>query len=291
MKTKTIFAVLAILMACPATSAKTVRRTLNILQSEVPATKTITPADMEFIYDYHFNADTVYGTQTDREQMLLQVSRGGVSKFSSLKNARIDSLIPTLSPEEMVRNAERLVNGPSINIFKNYPAGKLTHTEKIARDWFRYEETLPGFNWQFSDSTRMILGYECHEATCDFRGRRWTVFYTEDIPVMDGPWKFCGLPGLIMSARDEGSQYSFECIGIKSSAQRPIQIYDVPYNDTTRRKFYDTLHRYEINPYAYVETVSGIHVTVCDEAGNPDPTAYDPIELGYDFIERDWKEK
>ncbi len=94
-----------------------------------------------------------------------------------------------------------------------------------------------------------------------------------------------------MWASDEKGQYRFECVGIKNNATRPITIYNVPYNTTSRKKFYDTLHRYETNPYGYVETVSGIHVTVTDEAGNPDPTAYDPIELNYDFIERDWREK
>lgn len=290
MKTKLTIIIAAMTLASIASEAKTVRRTLNIIQSTVESSETIAPGSLELIYDYHFNADTVHHSSQDNEQMLLQIAPGGISKFSSLRNARIDSIIPTLSPEEIVRNSNRLVNGPSVNIFKNYPAGRLTHTEKIARDWFRYEEDMPQFDWQLGDSTRTIAGYECREARCSFRGRDWTVFYCEEIPVMDGPWKFCGLPGLIMSARDRNSDYSFECIGIRNNATKPLTIYDVPYNITDRRKFYDTLHRYEINPYSYVETVSGIHVTVTDEAGNPNPSAYEPIELSYDFIERDWRQ-
>lgn len=291
MKTKIIIILALASVTFLSPEARTVRRTLNILQSTVESSETIAPGRLELVYDYHFNADTVYDSSHDHEQMLLQISTDGISKFSSLRNARIDSIIPTLSPEEIVRNAERLVNGPSVNIFKNYPAGKLTHTEKIAHDWFRYEEDMPHFDWQLGDSTRTILGYECREARCSFRGRDWRVFYCEEIPVMDGPWKFCGLPGLIMSACDKNNDYSFECIGIKNNTSRPITIYDVPYNIIGRRKFYDTLHRYETNPYGYVETVSGIHVTVTDEAGNPVLSAYDPIELGYDFIERDWKDR
>lgn len=291
MKTKTIILIAAALLPALCAEARVVRRQLNILQSSVPATKEIAPGNLELVYEYTFNADTVYNSQTDREKMLLQISRGGISKFSSLKNATIDSLIPTMSQEEIVKNAQRLVNGPSVNIFKNYPEGRLTHTEKVARDWFRYEEDMPEFHWVPGDSVCTILGYECREARCSFRGRNWRVFYTEGIPVSDGPWKFYGLPGLIMSATDEKAQYSYECVGIKNKASRPVTIYDVPYNDTDRKKFYDTLHRYEINPYAYVETVSGIHVTVTDENGNADPSAYDPIELGYDYIERDWRDK
>lgn len=291
MKTKQIITIVVVILTTLVAEATTVRRQLNILQTAVPESEVIVPGHLELLYDYFFNADTVYNSSVDKELMLLQISKNGTSKFTSMKNAQVDSIIPTLAPEELVRNAKRLVNGPLVNIFKNYPEGRLTHTEKIARDWFRYEEEMPVLDWVIGDSTRIILGYECHEAKCDFRGRVWTVYYTEDIPVMDGPWKLHGLPGLIMWASDEKGQYRFECVGIKNNATRPITIYNVPYNTTSRKKFYDTLHRYETNPYGYVETVSGIHVTVTDEAGNPDPTAYEPIELNYDFIERDWREK
>ena len=30
-------------------------------------------------------------------------------------------------------------------------------------------------------------------------------------------------------------------------------------------------------------------MTATDENGNPIPDAYDPIELPFDYIERDWK--
>lgn len=291
MKTRFILSLVALIIMGTAAEAKIVRRQLGILQTEVPATKVIAPGNLEFTYEYFFNADTVMDSQSDTEKMLLQVSSNGISKFTSLKNAQVDSIIPTMSQEDLMRNADRLANGPFVNIFKNYPKGELTHTEKIVLDWFRYHEPLPDFKWELGDSTRNILGYECFEAKCNFRGREWTVFYTEEIPIMDGPWKFCGLPGLIMSASDKDGDYRYECIGIKNNASQPIAIYDVPYNETTRKKFYDTLHRYETNPYGYAETVAGFHITVTDQAGNPDPTAYDPIELSYDFIERDWNKK
>ena len=145
------------------------------------------------------------------------------------------------------------------------------------------------FDWQLTDSVINVLGYECHAAVCDFRGREWIAFYTEEIPLMEGPWKLHGLPGLIMKATDRDGHYSFECIGIKSVASRPITIYKLPYNNTGRKKLYDTKHRYDINPYAYFEESGNGHITVSDENGNPMLDAYDPIELQYDYIERDWR--
>ena len=92
-----------------------------------------------------------------------------------------------------------------------------------------------------------------------------------------------------MKASDKDGHYRFECIGIKSNATRPITIYKVPYNDTSRSKYYDAKNRYDVNPYAYYEAGGHGSITVTDEAGNPVLDAYDPIELPFDYIERDWR--
>ena len=275
-------------------SGKVLRRKLSIFQSSVPETETLAPENMEFVYDYRCCVDTT-GSLEDNissDNMLLQIGPDGLSKFSSFKNLTVDSILMRSTQEQIVDAAleGKLSNGEFMTIYKNYPAGRLTHTEKICQDWFRYEEDMPSLDWEMTDSVINVLGYECHSARCKFRGREWTVFYTEDIPLMDGPWKLHGLPGLIMKASDENGHYTFECIGIKSKADRPITIYKVPYNNVNRHEYYDTKHRYEINPYAYYEATTGGHITVVDEAGNPMPEAHDaPIELPYDYLELEWR--
>ena len=46
-------------------------------------------------------------------------------------------------------------------------------------------------------------------------GRNWIAWYTTDIPIQDGPYKFNGLPGLILKINDETGSHSFQFIGIK----------------------------------------------------------------------------
>lgn len=269
------------------------RRVLGIYQPNVPEAETLAEETMEFVYDYSYCVDTT-GELTDNyssDNMLLQISQDGLSKFSSLKNLTVDSILMSSSPEQISAAVleGKLRNGEFMTIYKNYPAGKLTHTEKICQDWFSYEEDMPVFDWELTDTVIDVLGYECHGAKCSFRGREWTAFYTEDIPLMEGPWKLQGLPGLIMKATDEKGEYTFECIGIRSNANRPITIYKAPFNKTNRKGYYDTKNRYEINPYAYYEATTGGHITVTDQAGNPLPDAYEPEELPFDYIERDWR--
>lgn len=291
-KTFLIFVLAAITVSIA--SGKVIRRKLSIFQSSVPETETLAPENMEFVYDYRCCVDTT-GSLEDNissDNMLLQIGSDGLSKFSSFKNLTVDSILMRSTQEQIVDAAleGKLSNGEFMTIYKNYPYGRLTHTEKICQDWFRYEEDMPSLDWELTDSVTTVLGYECQGARCKFRGREWTVFYTEDIPLMDGPWKLHGLPGLIMKASDENGHYTFECIGIKSKADRPITIYKVPYNNVNRHDYYDTKHRYEINPYAYYEATTGGHINVVDEAGNPVPDSYDaPIELSYDYLELDWK--
>ena len=291
---KKIFLILAIAgVAASVASGKVLRRQLSIFQGSVPETETLAPETMEFVYDYRWCVDTTASLQDnyDSDNMLLQIAPGGLSKFSSYKNLTVDSIIMRSSPDQIAQAAMdgKLSNGEFMTIYKNYPEGRLTHTEKICQDWFRYDEEMPTPDWELTDSVTTVLGYECQSARCSFRGREWTVFYTEEIPIMDGPWKLHGLPGLIMKASDKDGHYTFECIGIKSKADRPVTIYKVPFNKTDRRGYYDAKHRYEVNPYAYYEATTGGHITVTDEAGNPQPDAYDPMELPYDYIELDWK--
>lgn len=292
MKKFFLFLVTAVIISSAA-SGKVLRRQLSIFQNSVPETETLSNETMEFVYDYRCCVDTTGSLEDNmsNDNMLLQIGTKGLSKFSSYKNLTVDSIIMRSSQEQIANAAMegKLSTGEFMTIYKNYPEGKLTHTEKICQDWFRYEEDIPQFEWEMTDSVANVLGYKCQSARCKFRGREWTVFYTEEIPLSEGPWKLHGLPGLIMKATDEKGHYSFECIGIKSKASRPITIYKVPFNKVKREDYYDTKHRYEVNPYAYFEATTGGHITVTDEAGNPTLDAYDPIELPFEYIERDWK--
>jgi hypothetical protein len=46
-------------------------------------------------------------------------------------------------------------------------------------------------------------------------GKNWTAWFTDDIQIQDGPYKFSGLPGLILNIEDEKGDHAFNIIGIK----------------------------------------------------------------------------
>ena len=61
-----------------------------------------------------------------------------------------------------------------------------------------YTEPWPLMTWTLGTEHQTIIGYDCQKATCHWRGRDYEAWFTAAIPVKAGPWKFGGLPGLIL---------------------------------------------------------------------------------------------
>ncbi|CAL2062083.1 GLPGLI family protein [Tenacibaculum sp. 190524A05c] len=56
--------------------------------------------------------------------------------------------------------------------------------------------------WTLKDEQKKIGGFTCQKASIEFRGRTYIAWFTKEIPVPYGPWKFNGLSGLILEVYD-----------------------------------------------------------------------------------------
>ena len=56
--------------------------------------------------------------------------------------------------------------------------------------------------WKLYTETKKIGSFTCSKATIKFRGRNYIAWFTNEIPVPFGPWKFKDLPGLILEIYD-----------------------------------------------------------------------------------------
>lgn len=63
--------------------------------------------------------------------------------------------------------------------------------------------------WELHPDIEVIGEFECKKATTHFRGNEYVAWYTPEIPVPFGPWKFRGLPGLIIKVYDINKKFSF----------------------------------------------------------------------------------
>lgn len=103
-------------------------------------------------------------------------------------------------------------------IYMNYPDGEITVRTQIVTYHFEFSETIETPKWELSDSTKVVCGYTCHKAVADFRGREWIVWYAPELPFSYGPWKLCGLPGLILDAYDSKQEYKYTATEIREDS-------------------------------------------------------------------------
>lgn len=162
------------------------------------------------------------------------------------------------------------------DVYKYYGSKRMTIMHRIdeARvPIYLYDEPLDLMDWKMSFGTKEILGYPCFKAECDFRGRHWTAWFTMQIPVKDGPWKFGGLPGLILEMEESRGHYAFRCIGIENQ-QKPIIWYDGPrfedYQRCTRADVMKQEEDYHADFIGYIRMVNPgvkIHIAKTDASG------------------------
>lgn len=85
-----------------------------------------------------------------------------------------------------------------------------------------YLEIKNPLKWKLLNDKRTIGEFDCKKATVFYGGRNWTAWYTESIPIFDGPYVFKDLPGLIISIIDDKGDYNFELIEIKKIGKKNI---------------------------------------------------------------------
>lgn len=73
-------------------------------------------------------------------------------------------------------------------------------------------ETTDILNWKLSPETKKIDQFNVQKAMVDFGGRKWIAWFTKDIPFSEGPYKFQGLPGLILQLQDDKDNFIFDFV-------------------------------------------------------------------------------
>jgi GLPGLI family protein len=153
----------------------------------------------------------------------------------------------------------------------------------LHRNNSQYSEYLHSQKWEICEDTLVVIGYLCQKAKCRFRGRNYTAWFTPEIPINNGPWKFGGLPGLILKIYDNDKFYTFECIGIEIRKQKyPIIKYDHYKNmpKTERAKILKlnaAVHENYFKVAGFVMTHIGNNNG--DEETKESETFYQPLEL------------
>lgn len=181
------------------------------------------------------------------------------------------------------------------NLHATYPCEIYNYTkEKRVYEKYRmilnagtlcYPSDWRDIPWELSsESPVRILGYTCNKARANYAGREYTAWYTLDIPASYGPYKFHGLPGLILKIEENNGMYIWEAFSIRQSPV-PINLYTYEKEVKCSRQEADkTIGRMMRKPTTFlVSTGAKIMVRRADGSwGAPTEekeNKYEPIEL------------
>lgn len=225
------------------------------LYYDVDKYATIDSAAVKCTYKLVSVKDTLH---SDDQYTDIQVLLIG-NKFSSYYSQRVLDYNEKMAPivhkgaQGIEPNTER--GCYAFCVYCNQKSRQLTVTSYgVLNDLFyaAYPDSLQDLQWQIGSAKKTILGYSCQEANVSFRGRQWTAWFTNDIPIPEGPWKLKGLPGLILSANDAQNYFQFTCIGLENlQVKVPIKRYSFKENKVTREEYAKREKRYHANTFAY----------------------------------------
>lgn len=168
----------------------------------------------------------------------------------SVSHTVLDEMIEAVMHRDDPSKQRPSSPGHSDYLYWNLSAGKISVYTSIFGSKYLVEEDVPTMEWEIEeDSVQTIIGYECHKAKTKFRGREWTVWYAEDIPVSLGPWKLNGLPGIILQAECDGYM-SIRACGLSTTGLSSVTFYnfaDYKYEPIERKKYW----KQKNNPNSY----------------------------------------
>jgi GLPGLI family protein len=244
---------------------------------------------------YAFNADNVKDVNTYIDQQRLDIGKR-VTKYYSDFLFRSDSLIDAWKKTHTgARTVPRFFGngGKKPDRWSEYEysdlfisSGMVTVYASMPQGLEKYNayytEAYPLQQWKMGAEMQTILGHRCQNATCQWRGRDYVAWFATDIPVKFGPWKFGGLPGLILKLQDTEGVYRWEAVQI-SSKPRSIFKYDFKnYHVSTYEKVWKQQKAFNENWFK----ATNYHKASIDAAGNmvqgeavSKYTPYSPLEL------------
>lgn len=84
---------------------------------------------------------------------------------------------------------------------------------------YRYTEPKSVIKWTMSEDTLSIGGILCQKAMANFGNREWIAWFAPSVPVSDGPYKFCGLPGLVFEVYDTKQHWAFKLASLSAKSK------------------------------------------------------------------------
>lgn len=215
--------------------------------------------------EFTYQLKAKYDTRTDNryeELFLLQIGNNRAFFASTI----------SLKGDSVMANSGTVTNNPDGSITLGFKKGVVIPKTKLSFTIIQSNENVQYFrwvgmslltykepvinNWKLEDDSQVINTIHCKKAKVTFKGRNWIAWYTPEIPLPYGPYKFSGLPGLIVKITDETGDYDFELVKAVSDSQLKGKVINIKKSryteaiETTQPKLKQALKNADANAAA-----------------------------------------
>lgn len=219
-------------------------------------------SEYEVIYKVSIRPDTL-STNTLQEHSSLLI-KNNMSLFKSTQKAKSDSIALAIGKKQWENPIDGKIivdlrNVPKVN-FKDevyFDNGKQTIYKELLKTRFSFP-LEDGLVWNIENETKTIETYVCKKATTKYNNRTYIAWFSNSVPIPDGPYIFKGLPGLVLDVYDTKDYLRFTLVSLKKVA-KPIIIMkdafatDIKTYKKARKNFLD-------NPAGAVSNQTGMNL-------------------------------
>ena len=234
-----------------------------LISSLVPAQELTDKFKYKATYDLTWQIDSTNSESIQNETMVLFIG-DKISRFSSESQYIADSIKEAYKDRERTQQSfnemrsKMPMSALNFYVFKRQNSAQVSFTEKIVKDNYRYTQDIDDLNWEILPETKEVAGFVAQKAKASFSGRDYTAWFTTEIPISEGPYKFRGLPGLILKISDNNDYYTFKLNGFKElNDEISIEFEPEDYLEVSRERFLQIKQEYAENPFIKMEN-SGI---------------------------------
>jgi len=206
-----------------------------------------------FIYEYKFISDSTNLEDIKTEMMFLDTTKDG-SKYYSYTVFNSDSLMKADLEKQLAAtgsiNVRTDMQKGSVrySVTKTYPDYKINLHRRLSMDAYNISDDRK-INWKISSAKEKIGEWNAQKAEADFAGRHWIAWFSTEIPIQDGPYKFQGLPGLIVKIEDRTGSHKMELKGIKNiQGELNINVFEAKEIAVNSKQFQKVIKEYENDP-------------------------------------------
>ncbi|MDI9365122.1 MAG: GLPGLI family protein [Flavobacterium sp.] len=239
-------------------------------------------------YNFEYKYDTTDKKVVLKETMALAMGNQS-SIFFSYDNMLKDSLIEAQIAIATSNGGKTGIDlrGTKQTIptvfYKNLRSNEFYIVNRIF-DKYIMLDTLPKLDWKVKNQLVVFNNLSCNTAICTYKGRYYTALFATEIPYFDGPWKFSGLPGLIVKISDSSNDIVYELIELQARKKfnntYTTSADGVKAIKTTKTEFKKFLKLREDDLSGFIKTqASSLGISIPSGFAPPKSRSNNPIEL------------